>query len=165
MCTDLHQITLPKKLKEISKGLFSRSGLKEIEIPDSVTTIGDGAFAGVYSLTSITIPENVTKIGSSAFSGTGLTSVVVPGSVPELGWGVFGDCYQLESVVFEEGFKAVTNDCFGSFCFVKTIALPANLEEYSMYEYTDFDVVYAPKGSWASEHFSEVQGTEVRFTN
>lgn len=78
---------------------------------------------------------------------------------------MFGDCYQLESLVLEEGFKAVTSDCFGGFCFVKTITLPANLEEYSMHEDTHFDVVYAPKGSWAAGHFSEVQGTEVRFTN
>ena len=78
---------------------------------------------------------------------------------------MFGDCYQLESLVLEEGFKAVTSDCFGGFCFVKTITLPASLEEYSMQEDTHFDVVYAPKGSWTAEHFSEVQGTEIRFTN
>lgn len=110
------------------------SGLRKIEIPDSVSAIGDYAFAGEHSLTSITIPENVAKIGSSAFRETSLTSVFVPGSVPELGWGGFGDCYQLESVVFEEGFHAVTNDCFSGFCFVKTIALPASLEEYHLME-------------------------------
>jgi hypothetical protein len=38
-----------------------------VTIPDSVTWIGDGAFADCSSLTSITIPDSVTKIGNAAF--------------------------------------------------------------------------------------------------
>ena len=37
------------------------------EIPESVTSIGDYAFAGCVSLTSIVIPESVTSIGEGAF--------------------------------------------------------------------------------------------------
>jgi uncharacterized repeat protein (TIGR02543 family) len=45
-------------------------------IPNSVTSIGDSAFAGCTSLTSITIPSNVTKIEQFAFNGcTNLISV------------------------------------------------------------------------------------------
>ena len=36
-------------------------------IPNSVTSIGDGAFRYCYSLQSITIPNSVTKIGDGAF--------------------------------------------------------------------------------------------------
>jgi hypothetical protein len=38
-----------------------------VTIPDSVTSIGDGAFADCSSLTSITIPNSVTSIGNYAF--------------------------------------------------------------------------------------------------
>ena len=38
-------------------------------IPNSVTTIGDWAFAGCDSLTSINIPNSVTTIGNWAFRG------------------------------------------------------------------------------------------------
>ena len=47
-------------------------------IPDSVTSIGYGAFYGCTGLTSITIPDSVTSIGDGAFNScTGLTSINV----------------------------------------------------------------------------------------
>ncbi|MBQ6209968.1 MAG: leucine-rich repeat protein, partial [Prevotella sp.] len=52
------------------------SGCKNTSIPNSVTTIGDGAFHGCSGLTSITIPNSVTTIGDGAFHGcSGLTSI------------------------------------------------------------------------------------------
>ena len=42
---------------------------KSYNIPNTVTSIGNGAFSGCASLTSVTIPDSVTSIGDSAFSG------------------------------------------------------------------------------------------------
>ena len=39
----------------------------ELVIPNSVTSIGDGAFSGCWGLTSIVIPNSVTSIGERAF--------------------------------------------------------------------------------------------------
>ena len=56
--------------------------LTSINIPNSVTTIGKGAFYGCDSLTSINIPDSVTTIGDSAFNGcSSLTSITIPNSV------------------------------------------------------------------------------------
>ncbi len=56
--------------------------LTSINIPNSVTTIGEGAFYGCDSLTSINIPDSVTTIGDSAFNGcSSLTSITIPNSV------------------------------------------------------------------------------------
>ncbi|MBR5117909.1 MAG: leucine-rich repeat domain-containing protein, partial [Muribaculaceae bacterium] len=48
---------------------FGRCPISEIEIPASVTYIGEAAFANCKNLTSITIPNNVTDIGMNAFGG------------------------------------------------------------------------------------------------
>ena len=53
---------------EICGGVFQGcTGLASIEIPNSVTSIGNSAFEGCSSLTSVTIPNSVTEIGGLAF--------------------------------------------------------------------------------------------------
>ena len=66
--SDITHITLPDSVTSIGYGAFSRcSSLKSIHIPDSVTSIGYWAFYKCISLESIDIPDNVTSIGYSAF--------------------------------------------------------------------------------------------------
>ncbi|MBQ1836690.1 MAG: leucine-rich repeat domain-containing protein, partial [Paludibacteraceae bacterium] len=59
-------------------------GKTSIEIPNSVTSIGKGAFKGCEALTSIEIPNSVTSIESEAFGGcTALTSIHIRCEHPE----------------------------------------------------------------------------------
>lgn len=62
-------------------------------IPDGVTNICDGAFAGCSGLTSVSIPNSVTAIGIHAFAGcSGLTSVNIPNGVTAIGNDAFAYC-------------------------------------------------------------------------
>lgn len=57
-------------LKTIGREAFSTcTGLTEITIPDSVTTVEEGAFAGCSSVTTITLGENIVSVGQQAFNG------------------------------------------------------------------------------------------------
>ena len=72
---NIEKIELPSTVTEIGEYAFNGGStlgynfenLKEISIPDSVTTIGSWAFAYCDSLKDITIPNNVTNIGTDAF--------------------------------------------------------------------------------------------------
>ena len=67
--------------------------IKDLVIPESVTSVGKSAFAGCSSLTSVTIPESVTSIGDRAFAYcSSLTSVTIPESVTSIGGGAFWYC-------------------------------------------------------------------------
>ena len=81
---------------EIEEEGFISKTLKEITIPDSVTSIGNSAFNGCTSLTSVTIGNGVTSIGEYAFGGcASLTSVTIPDNVTSIGEYAFAGCAAL----------------------------------------------------------------------
>ena len=86
------------------------SGRKNSIIPNSVTSIGGGAFYGCFGLTSITIPDSVTSIRSSAFYGcSGLTSITIPDSVTSIDKYAFEYC-KIKELNIAEGSKEVTSE-------------------------------------------------------
>lgn len=67
-CLSLSSITLPNSITSIDKCAFNKSSIKHINIPDSVTYIGEQAFSECDDLENINIPHSVTYIGEQAFS-------------------------------------------------------------------------------------------------
>ena len=67
----------------IGDDAFASSGITNVTIPNSVTSIGNYVFESCGSLTSVTIPNSVTNIGSYAFLlCTSLTSINVDAANP-----------------------------------------------------------------------------------
>ena len=101
-----------------------------ITFDDSVTMIGDGAFACCENLTSVTIPNSVTSIGMLAFFGcTSLISVTIPDSVTSIGNSAFECCYSLTS--FYGKFASSDNRCLIIDGVLKSFA-PALLTRYTI---------------------------------
>ena len=86
---------------------------KNYTIPNSVTTIGEGAFNGCYSLTSINIPNSVTTIGKLAFNGCySLTSINIPNSVTTIENRAFIDCKSLTSINIPNSVTTIGESAF-----------------------------------------------------
>ena len=87
--------------------------MTSIDIPSSVTFIGDYAFKNCSGLTSITIPTGVTSIGVYAFYYcSGLTSVIIPNSVTSIGGKAFLDCISLTSVTIPNSVISIGDNAF-----------------------------------------------------
>ena len=112
--SEIKEIIIPNNITSIGDQAFCKcSSLTSITIPDSVTSIGDYAFSGCNSLTSVTIPNSVTSIGDYAFSGcNSLTSVTIPDSVTEIGEYAFEACTSLTSITIPNSVTYIGRDAF-----------------------------------------------------
>ena len=106
--------TIPNSVTTIGEGAFNGCHfLTSIKIPNSVTTIGEGAFNGCYSLTSINIPNSVTTIGKLAFNGCySLTNINIPNSVTTIENRVFIDCKSLTSINIPNSVTTIGESAF-----------------------------------------------------
>ncbi len=72
------------------------------DLPGTVTSIAQDAFASCRKTTRITIPASVTNIGTEAFAGCDyLTTATVASGLLTLGEYAFGGCDRLTSVYFQ----------------------------------------------------------------
>ena len=103
-----------------------------VEIPDTVTAIGDEAFKNNTSMVSVSIPDSVKSIGDSAFYGcTSLLGVVIPDSVEKIASYAFQKCSKLASVYLpvNEKFTVIRQLMFHSCTSLKKIVIPDNVTD------------------------------------
>jgi len=97
---DITSINLPNSITYIGEFAFRDCrDITSITLPDSVTSIGYAAFLYCTELVSVNIPENVSVINQSTFSQCGkLTSITIPSSVTSIGTYAFSSCFSLATV-------------------------------------------------------------------
>ena len=110
----IKDLVIPNSVTSIGDyAFYGCSSLISITIPDSVTSIGDYAFKGCDSLTSITIPDSVTSIGDYAFYGcSGLTGITIPDSVTSIGDYAFYGCSGLTGITIPNSVTSIGDYTF-----------------------------------------------------
>ncbi len=126
-CEDSGQLTavqLPESLTSIGQGAFGNcTALRSVSIPKNVTAIGDSAFSGCTSLTSIAIPEGVTAIGGFTFSScTSLGTVKLPATLTTIGGYAFYGCKQLNSADLPAALTSIGSGAFSK-CALKSVSI------------------------------------------
>ena len=94
---NLTEYTIPSGTTTIGKSAFRNARkLRQVNIPESVTTIESEAFCDCWSVVELVIPHSVTDIGKGAFRGcTSLETVVLPQYINKIEDYMFLDCYEL----------------------------------------------------------------------
>ena len=125
-------LTIPDGVTSIETwAFFDCSGLTSVTIPKSTTSIGGYAFDGCSGLTSVTIGNGVTSIGNGAFSGcSGLTSVTIPDSVTSIGSEAFRDCSGLTSVTIPDSVTYISGHEFNGCSALMSISVGSANAKY-----------------------------------
>lgn len=132
-------ITIPNSVTSIGSGAFEECyGLTSITIPNSVTSIGDWAFDQCSCLTSITIPNSVTRIGDGAFSGcSNLTSITIPNSVTSIGDYAFSGCSRLASIIIPNSVTSIGDYAFYNCSGLTSINIPDGVTSIGNYAFNN----------------------------
>ena len=97
----------------IAARAFWQSAVTEVQIPNSVTMIGDAAFADADQLTDITLPLGLTSVSRYMLAGTAVSHVVLPEGVTDIGKGAFEDCTNLTTVFLPASLRRIGERAFG----------------------------------------------------
>ena len=122
-------ITVPDSVTTIGEGAFAHLQIKSITLPANLEEIPDYAFYGCSPLTGVTIPVSVSKIGVSAFEGCiALASVNDFGknvNLISVGDRAFVKCEALTSVTFPENVKVIGDEVFAGCSALREVNFPA----------------------------------------
>ena len=138
------KLFLPNNITTIEGGGFTGSynggivnckRLTEIVIPQSVTSIGSGAFGGCSSLTSIKVESGNQKYDSrnncdaiiEKSSNTliaGCKNTIIPNSVTSIGYEAFGGCSGLTSITIPSSVASIDNNAFYGCSGLTSVDIP-----------------------------------------
>ena len=137
-CNALTTVTFAEGSQLKSIGLAAFYGteqlypkFKEIKIPDSVDTIGSGAFFYCQNLERITLPSALQTLSSVTFYGcAALSEVTFPASLKTIESSVFDGCRNLSEVKLPASLTAIQSSVFHR-CSAKTVFYDGSLEQWN----------------------------------
>ena len=129
--TNLPTFEIPETVTSIGDYAFAASNLQYLEIPETVNEIGEGAFANDTLLTELTLPANLTAIAASTFEGSAIEEIAILSDVTTIGSAAFKDCSNLTKVTLPKTLTEIGNNAFSGCTALASLELPASLTTIS----------------------------------
>lgn len=119
-CIELNELTIPEGITIIPFRFCACSGIKTINLPQTISVMSFESFSQCEKLENINIPNGIKSIGSACFEKCiSLLSISIPSSLRSIPERCFDECYKLKDVKIEQK----DNFHFGNNCFNKCFCL------------------------------------------
>ena len=158
---EIDNIILPQGYHVIGAQAFANCSFKTFAIPDSVTSVGVGAFAGCDNLQSMIIPSLepdspircfadlfMSSAYDRSFTGpTSLKKVIVTGGT-SISEDAFGGCGFIEQIIIPNSIQTIGDNAFYRCVSLKDIVLPKgvlSIGEAAFYGCTSLNEIYISK--------------------
>ncbi len=152
-CDALREIDFEEGITAIPGSIFANTGLESVIIPDTVTNIGQRAFANCKKLSYVHLSENLQSLGNYAFlnsimlkeinvpktltdidtygwnwqypfSGSGITSIKWTEGIKQVPYALFGECEELEQIEIPDTVTEVKERAFAGCTKLKNVNMP-----------------------------------------
>ena len=147
---NIETVSIGNEVKQLPNYFITNSKVTEVDIPASVTSIGEAAFKGCIGLDEIIIPEGTTSIGEAAFKGcTGLIEVVLPSGLTTISMSLFSDCINLTTVNIPSGVTSIRGGAFMNCSSLDGIVIPegvTKIETYTFQNCSSLTAINIPAG-------------------
>ena len=148
-CVSLKNITFPSTLKEIPDITDCEDSepvpVESITLKKGIQTIGFLAFGGLSKLKNINIPDSVTTIKQSAFADcTALSNISLPDTITKIEYGAFRNCESINKIVLPNNLTSLGDDVFQN-CNAEII-FPAKLKCIPYLGDNAVNIVTIPEG-------------------
>jgi hypothetical protein len=163
---ELTKIEIPNSITKIGDNAFQFCEyLADVTIPDSVTYIGENAFSACLELKEVIIPDSVTYIGDYAFFYClALEKATLPKNITILNKGVFRYCFKLKEITIPDSVTTICDSVF-SCSGLQTIYMPKNLESIGedVFSLSELSTVYCYKESYSDNTSLYPDGVTIKY--
>ena len=103
---------------------FENTNLISVTLPDSIESVGYGAFYGCSALTDVNIPDGVNRQWSSTFSGCkSLKDIAISKSARTIGQNDYYDCDSLKNIVITENIEYIEYSAFADCASLESVTV------------------------------------------
>ncbi|MDO5305704.1 MAG: leucine-rich repeat domain-containing protein, partial [bacterium] len=133
-CTGLKKMELPDSVTSVGSSAFENcTAMEEITLSSGLKSLPDGMFQACSSLKKIQLPEGITQIGGSVFSGcANLSEIKLPDTLETFtGNGQFEGCTALTTMTIPDKVTSLADRMFMSCRNLERIIVPSSLTSIS----------------------------------
>ncbi|MFR5876399.1 MAG: leucine-rich repeat domain-containing protein, partial [Eubacterium sp.] len=155
-------VDLPNSLETIGSDIFYNcTNLTAVIIPDNVTNLGEDVFENCNSLQAISFGKNLYAIPRNLFKNSKNLRFVNFGGVKEIGAEAFKNCSHLEEIVLPDSVTTIGNEAFYGCVSVQSISIGSSVESVGKRAFANMPL--CEKIATSSDVFNQgvVKGTEI----